>query len=188
MIDRSEGRCFWIGASDTSYVVGNWNTKSFKKWWLEKLDLHRNTLKTKAMLCGDAFEHKILKSIPEVTEMDKQIIHEELGLRVNYDGNSADTIYEVKTHKKPFKVSKAYWRQAQVEMFAFGTENLYIVSYQLTDEDYRNYFRPIDLDRLKFHKVEYNNDFIVNEYLPNLKILKECMDKGVMPNEAMRAA
>lgn len=182
MIDKSEGRAYWIGASDTSYVVGNWNTASFKKWWMEKLDLRKSTLQTKAMKCGNAFEHKILEAIPEVTEMDKQIIHEELGLRVNLDGNSIDTIYEVKTHTKPFKVSKAYWRQAQVEMFAFGTEKLYIVSYQLTEEDYKNYFRPIDSDRLKLHKVEYDKDFIENEYLPKLKILKECMDKGVMPN------
>lgn len=174
-------RAWWFGASDTNLIVGNWKTATFKKWWLEKLALRRSGLQTKAMKCGNAFEHKILDTIPGV-EMDKQILMPELHLRVNLDGNTADTIYEVKTHKsEQFKVSKAYWRQAQVEMFAY-VKRLYIAAYRLTEDDYRNYFRPIDAERLQFLPVAYDAGFIDNEYLPRLQYLGRCMEEGRMPD------
>lgn len=174
-------RSWWFGASDTSYVVGNWATASFKKWWLEKLGLRQNGIQTKAMKCGNAFEHKILDFIG--CRKDHQILIPELHLRVNYDGDRDGTIYEVKTHKaeKPFKVSKAYWRQAQVEMYAMGTTELYIVSYPLSDQEYANYFTPVDTERIKYDKVEYDKDFIESEYLPRLKALCGFLERGEMP-------
>ena len=88
----------------------------------------------------------------------------------------------VKKIEKEFKVSKQYWRQAQVEMYAYNTRNLYIVAYALNEDDYNNYFNAIDIDRIKFNKVEYDEQFINNEYLPRLQILSECLKKGVFPN------
>lgn len=164
-------------------VVGNWNTKTFENWWLIKLGLSQNNFSTEATKAGNNYEHKILQAlnIPDL-EMDKQIIIDRL--RVNLDGNSEDCIYEVKTHRieKEFKVSKQYWRQAQVEMYAYNTRNLYIVAYALNEDDYNNYFNVIDIDRVKFNKVEYDEQFINNEYLPRLQILSECLKKGVFPN------
>ena len=164
-------------------VVGNWNTKTFENWWLIKLGLSQNNFSTEATKAGNNYEHKILQAlnIPDL-EMDKQIIIDRL--RVNLDGNSEDCIYEVKTHKieKEFKVSKQYWRQVQVEMYAYNTRNLYIVAYALNEDDYNNYFNAIDIDRIKFNKVEYDEQFINNEYLPMLQILSECLKKGVFPN------
>ena len=182
---QSQNRSYYIGCSDTSTVVGNWKTKTFEKWWLEKLGLHRNTFKTDAMLAGTNYEHKILESLGiDDLEMDKQIIIEKLRLRANLDGNTNTCIYEVKTHNinKEFKVSKQYWRQAQVEMFASQIHNLQIVSYGLTENDYKNYFNKIDKDRINFTEVQYDKNFIENEYLPKLKILSECLRKGKFPN------
>ena len=180
---QSQDRSYYIGASDTSMVVGNWKTKSFENWWLEKIGLRQNKLNNEAIKAGNNYEHKILQAlnIPDL-ELDKQIIIDRL--RVNLDGNSEDCIYEVKTHKieKEFKVSKQYWRQAQVEMYAYNTRNLYIVAYALNEDDYNNYFNAIDIDRVKFNKVEYDEQFINNEYLPRLQILSECLKKGVFPN------
>jgi len=178
----SQDRSYYIGASDTSIVVGNWNTKTFEKWWLEKLGLRKNDFKTEAMQTGTNYEHKILLAlnIPQL-ELDKQIIIDRL--RVNLDGNTKDCIYEVKTYNidKQFKVSKQYWRQAQVEMYAYNTRNLYIVAYALQENDYKNFFNEIDIDRVKFHKVEYDEEFINNEYLPKLQILTKCLKEGVYP-------
>lgn len=178
----SQDRSYYIGASDTSMVVGNWKTKSFEKWWLEKLALNRNSFSSEATKAGNNYEHKILLSlnIPNL-ELDKQIIIDRL--RVNLDGNTEDCIYEVKTHSidKEFKVSKQYWRQAQVEMYAFNTRNLYIVAYALQENDYINYFNEIDLDRIKFHKIEYNDNFINKEYLPRLQLLTQCLKEGRFP-------
>ena len=163
-------------------VVGNWKTKTFEKWWLEKIGIHRNNISTEAMKAGNNYEHKILESLQiEDLEMDKQIIIDRL--RVNLDGNTQTCIYEVKTHKeeKEFKVSKQYWRQAQVEMYASNIHNLYIVAYALNESDYNNYFNKIDKNRLQLIKVDYDSKFIQEEYLPKLKILTDCLKRGVFP-------
>lgn len=180
---QNQDRSYYIGASDTSMVVGNWKTKTFEKWWLEKLGLYKNNIKTDSMQAGTNYEHKILDALEiERLEKDKQIINGRL--RVNLDGNTDTCIYEVKTHSinKEFKVSKAYWRQAQVEMYAAKIYKLFIVSYGLEEKDYINYFNEIDKNRIKTTEVEYDEAFIKDEYLPKLKILSECLEKGVFPD------
>lgn len=178
----SQDRSYYIGASDTSMVVGNWTTKTFEKWWLEKLGLNKNDLKTEAMQTGTNYEHKILEALGiENLEKDKQIIIDRL--RVNLDGNTDTCIFEVKTHniEKEFKVSKQYWRQAQVEMFASNIHKLYIVAYGLQEDDYKNFFNTIDKDRIKLLQVDYDEKFITEEYIPKLEILTRCLKEGVFP-------
>ena len=179
---QSQDRSNYLGASDTSFVVGNWKTKTFEKWWLEKIGIYRNNLSTEAMKAGNNYEHKILDALEiKGLEKDKQIIIDRL--RVNLDGNTNSCIYEVKTHKeeKEFKVSKQYWRQAQVEMYASNIHNLYIVAYALQENDYKNYFNEIDKERLQLIKVDYDEEFIKKEYLPRLKILTKSLKEGVFP-------
>lgn len=182
----SHDRSYYIGASDTSFVVGNWKTETWKKWWMVKLGFAKNTLSTLAMKTGNNYEHKILDSL-NISGMikDKQIISDRL--RVNLDGNTDETIYEVKTYNinKEFKVSKQYWRQAQVEMYGSGIHHLVIVAYGLIEDDYNNYFNKIDKSRIKFFIVDYDEKFIQNEYIPKLEILTECLKKGSFPDGGM---
>lgn len=179
---KSHDRSFYIGASDTSYVIGNWNTKSFDKWYGTKLGIYSQDFTNKYMMAGNAFEHKILESlkIPGLI-MDNQIIKGRL--RVNLDGNTLDTIYEVKTYKNEngFNVSKAYKNQAMVEMYAYDIRRLYIVAYGLTEKDYINYYRDIDMIRVSKHRIQYDESFIQSIYLPKYHYLCECLDKGVWP-------
>lgn len=175
-------RSYYIGASDTAAVVGNWNTKTFEKWYLEKEGFRSSSLTTEAMMTGTAYEHRIIDSlnIPGM-EKDKQII---MGrLRVNLDGNTADTIYEVKTHKvsKAFKIPKNYREQVWVQMYASGIMKAYIVAYGLMEEDYKNFYREIDPHRITFHEIKYNQEFINTIYLPRLKYLSHCLDEGLFP-------
>lgn len=176
-------RSGYIGASDTHYVMGNWNTKTFAKWWQVKLGLLQNNFTNDAMMAGTAYEHKILDAlnIPGL-EMDKQII---IGrLRVNLDGNTSQKIYEIKTHNanKPFKVSANYRMQVNVEMYAAGIHEAEIVAYALLSEDYNNYFRDIDAERLSHHPIIYDEEFI-KKYEPRMLYLSECMEKGIFPQE-----
>lgn len=183
---QSQDRSYYIGASDTSIVVGNWNTKTFEKWWLEKLGLNRNYFSNEATKAGNNYEHKILEALEiEDLEKDKQIIIDRL--RVNLDGNTNTCIYEVKTHnaKKKFKVSKQYWRQAQVEMYASKIYKLYIVAYALEEKDYKNYFNKIDKKRIEQIEIQYDKKFIENEYKPRLKILTDCLKRGIFPKEEL---
>lgn len=181
---QSKERSFWIGASDTKYVMGNWETVTFAQFWMEKLGIHKSSLQTRAMQVGTILEHRVLDKVPRVLTKDLQITFPELKLRVNYDGTGENYICEVKTHMKPFKVTKAYWMQAQVEMYAwlrkYGTlPEMDICAYQVTDDDYKNYFRPIDESRMEFFPVKYDPDFI-KEYEQKLKHLKWCMERGVI--------
>jgi len=179
---KNQDRSRYIGASDTSFVVGNWETDTFFKWWQSKMGLNfRPKFQNRYTLAGTFYEHALLDTIPLV-EKDKQIIIPELHLRVNYDGNVGDKIIEVKTFKddKEFKVSKTYWRQAQVEMYAMGSKELTFLAYPLSEEHYKNYFIPIDKRKRIFIPCEYDPQFI-REYLPKLKYMGMCMEHGRFP-------
>lgn len=178
-------RSWWFGASDVSFIMGNYGTATFKKWWLEKLGLRTNRFTTKAMNAGTNYEHKILDSIL-VYKKDRQIQIPELRLRVNLDGETENKIHEVKTYSSDvFKLTNAYKNQVRVQMYASGIKNAEIVAYQLTEADYKNYFNNIDPTRLSFHQIAYDEDF-VKLFVGRLKYLCECLEKGAMPKCARR--
>ena len=174
-------RSGYIGASDTKFVMGNWNTKTFENWWRVKQGILQNDFTNEAMMAGSAYEHKILDSLDVVgLEKDKQIIIDRL--RVNLDGNTKTKIYEVKTYNasKGFKVSSAYKMQVNVEMYASGIHSACIVAYGLLPEDYANYYRDIDKSRLSFHEIEYDEEFI-GRYVQRLNYLTQCLINGIFP-------
>lgn len=176
---HDKDRSGWIGASDTSFVMGNWNTATWAKWWAEKLGIRSNHFETIYTKTGTWYEGKVLDAL-EVKKRDRQILIPRYRLRVNLDGETR-MIHEVKTHKDPdFRVSKAYWQQAQVEMFA-AKKPLEIVAYHLEAEDYLNWFRPVDMARLTHHPIPYDTEWIGCQYLPRLMQLSECLKKGGWP-------
>lgn len=180
----SKDRSGWFGASDVNYIIGNWETKSFANWWLEKSAFASNDFTNEAMLAGTYYEHKILDFIKS-PEKDKQIKIPTLLLRVNLDGNSDDTIFEVKTYRweKGFKLPIRYKRQVWVQLYASGLKKAFVVAYGLTDKDYKNFFNDIDSNRLSFYEIEPNEKFVNEEFLPKLKYFVCCLDKGVFPRK-----
>lgn len=178
----SKDRSGWFGASDINYIIGNYATKSFEKFWLEKIALRSSNFTNDAMLAGTHYEHKILDFIKS-PEKDKQIKIPALLLRVNLDGNSEDTIFEVKTYRweKGFKLPIKYKRQVWVQLYASGLKKAFVVAYGLTDRDYKNFFNAIDGNRLSFYEIEPNEKFINEEFLPHIKFLAYCIDNGIFP-------
>lgn len=182
-----QDRSGWFGASDTSYIMGNWETKTFCNWWMKKLGIDTSHFTNVAMNAGTYYEHAILDVIGSPRK-DHQIIIPEYRLRINLDGDGVGRIDEVKTYSYPkgFKVKKGYWQQVQVQMFAKLWEEgvqpeTKIWAYGLLDEDYKNFFNPIDRERLKDYPIEIDVPFIEG-YLRRVLYLKECLEKGVMPN------
>lgn len=179
----SQDRSGYIGASDVQYVIGNWKTKTWEKWWMQKIGINTDHFDNKYTLAGTYWEHRILDSlgIPNL-EKDKQIIIEDLRLRVNLDGNTPERIKEVKTYQwaKGFKMPQKYINQVQVQMFSFVRE-ADIVTYGLEEADYDNFFRDIDPERLKEYPVAYDQKWVETVYLPKLKILSDCLKRGVFP-------
>lgn len=184
----SQDRSYYIGASDVEKVIGNWKTKTWLNWWLQKIAINNDHFNNVYTLAGTHFEHRILESLGIPMEMDKQFILEDLRLRVNLDGNTEDTNYECKTTKediKTFKPPKKYINQTQVQMFGSGLRKTKLVVYQLEEEDYKNFFRPIDPKRRRVFDIPYNEEWVQGIYLPKHLILRDCLVKGVLPNEAI---
>jgi len=176
---HDKDRAGWFGASDTHIIMGRWDTKTFAKWWAEKLGLIRNDYTNLAMRTGTEYEHKILDYLGIKTR-DRQRKIPKLRIRVNYDGEDAAIIHEVKTYgTQPFRVTRAYWEQCQVEAFVAG-KPVQIVAYYLLPEDYKNWFNPIDGKRLSYHPIPYDKRFI-DKYLERIQYLNWCMDNGEFP-------
>jgi predicted phage-related endonuclease len=184
----SQDRSYFIGASDSDKVIGNWKTATWLKWWTQKIGINNAHFDNVYTLAGTHLEHRILESLGlPFLELDKQFINEALRLRVNLDGNTEDTIFECKTTNKEldeFKLPKKYIDQVQVQMFGSGLRKAFIVVYHLTEEDYSNFFRPVEEKRLRFFPIEYNEKWINEVYLPRHLILRDCLVKGVLPDEA----
>lgn len=178
----NKDRSNYFGASDTKYIVGNWNTKTFQNWWLTKIGIMQNKFENKYTMAGTNYEHKILDALNiDGLEKDNQVIVDRL--RVNLDGNTKRKIYEIKTYnyEKGFKVSKDYEQQVLVQMYVTGIKDAEIVAYGLVESDYNNYLHNIDKERLSFHKIIYDEKFLNTEYVPKLEYLTECLKKGSMP-------
>ncbi len=182
---KSQDRSGWFGASDTAIIMGNWQTKTFKKWWMQKLAFVQNNFKNKQMLAGTYYEHEIAKAIEDQIgqklKLDRQVKKRSFRLRVNLDSETKDTIYEIKTHTaaKEFKLPKNYIMQVRVQMWATKKKGI-IAVYPLTEEHYKNYFLPIEKQNLEFYEIEQDKDFI-KEYLSKLKYLATCLKRGIFP-------
>jgi hypothetical protein len=169
--DRSK----WFGASDTSMLFANTNTKSFTKWWLTKLGLIKNNFNNIYMITGNALEHSVIDLISANKGISnkkgtKPVYKPFLRLRVNYDGITEDSVIEVKTSKKiPASPPKNYWRQCQVLMYATGKKRTQLWYYKLSEENYKNYFLELDASNLYCFEIKYDEKFINDEYLPRLK-------------------
>ena len=185
---KNKNRSHWFGASDTSMIMGNWETESFKNWWLVKLGVTQNTLSSWVMDCGNIMEIPIIRFIEK---LEKQKIHigrrpyYKLGLRLrcNYDGLRKNEVVEIKTSGTGFKkVPKNYWQQCQVLMYRKKKKYTSLYLYYMTDADYLNpYFPDIDKTRLVRHEIMFDKGFIDNEYLPRLRYLARCLKAKIMP-------
>ena len=177
-------RSGYIGASDVQYVIGNWKTKTWEKWWMQKLGINQDHFDNQYTLAGTNWEHRILDSlhIPGL-EKDRQFIIEDLRLRVNLDGNTPDRIKEVKTYQweKGWKNPAKYRNQVQVQMFGSKILSADIVAYGLVEADYQNYFRDVDPCRLQQIPVTYDSWWVETVYLPKHRILADCLKRGVFP-------
>lgn len=184
----SHDRSGWFGASDVEMIVGPWTSKTWEAWYLEKLGFPRQRVETAAMNAGTHWEHRILDAIDPRIEKDKQILVEELLLRVNYDGTTADTDHEVKTFawEKGFKLPKRYVRQVQVQMFAGGYKRAKIHAYGLIPAEYDNYFLPVDKRRLLEFPVAYDPVWVNEIFLPKINRLAACLRAGVIPKEVIK--
>ena len=183
-----KSRAKWFGASDTKFIMGNWNTSTFIDWWQTKLGTRTNSFKNVFTLSGTYKEHQIAQHYAEKhntkTFLDRQVKIRKYRLRVNLDCETKEKIVEIKTHKhsdKEWKMPKEYVWQVWVQMFATKKRNACIYAYAMTEDDYNNFWLPIDEDRIQDITIEYNEQWIQNEYLPRLVYLCKCLKNRKTP-------
>ena len=190
-----QDRKWWIGASDSYKVITpNHSTKTWQAWWRVKLGIEEPEFTgNKYTEAGTRFEHPILQCFDKDMNLDRQLIIEDLRLRVNYDGDKDGRIYEVKTHRadKPFEITPYIEAQVQTEMYVWQQcmddfKGLYILSYGLMDRDYE--IEPtvddIDFDRIKIHKVKYKRRK-VKHFLECLEPLAEELKEHINGEETV---
>ena len=68
-------RSGWFGASDTKYIMGNWNTKTFQNWWLTKLGISTSNFRNTAMNAGTYYEHAILDALEDSLSATSPVSH-----------------------------------------------------------------------------------------------------------------
>ena len=86
--DRSK---YW-GASETSKIVSNWDTKTFMELYLVKLGVAENNFTNTYLMAGNAYERKIAESFELKMKFDRCIKLPKLRLRVNLDAETKDCI------------------------------------------------------------------------------------------------
>ena len=177
-------RDYYIGASDTHYVMGSYDTETFRKWWAIKQGLAEGQIDNIYTRAGTLYETAILDFL-NIEDRDAQKI---IGrLRVNLDGMTDLSIIECKTYQlsKGFKLTKAYKEQVQVEMYAFQMDRCIIAAYGLLQSEYElagfGITNPCEADRLDFYPFQFDEEWIMT-YLPRLHYLEHCLDNGVMPS------
>ena len=186
-------RAYWFGASDSHKVINpNHLSNTWQKWWRVKCGIEDpDFIGNKYTEAGTRFEHPILECFDKEINLDRQLILEDLRLRVNYDGDKNGIIFEVKTHKaeNPFEVTPYIEAQVQTQMYVWKQcrddfKGLYILSYGLTEKDYQNLeptVEDIDFDRIKVHKIKYK-DRKVKHFIKCLQPLVEELDEMRKPS------
>lgn len=187
--NKNKDRQFCIGASDTQFVMGNWKTATFMNWWQTKLGVKENNFTNIYLLTGTSKEHQIAdwyaKKYNKKLVLDRRVKVRKYKLVVNLDAETKRSIIEIKTFKidkKKWEIPKKYIEQVQVQMFATKKRKAKIIAYGLLEEDYNNFFLPIDETRIIKTPIYYNAQWINNEYLPRLKYLCWCLKKKKTPN------
>lgn len=185
---KNKDRSGWFGASDTKFIMSNWNTSTFMSWFQTKLGTKDNAFSNVFTVSGTIKEHQIANHYAETHTdkivLDRQVRLKKYRLRVNLDCETKNKIIEIKTHKDAivWKMPKEYEWQVWVQMFATGKRDACIYAYSMTEEDYDNFFLPIDDSRIDEIKIDYNEEWIKNEYLPRLVYLASCLKERKTPN------
>lgn len=187
---KNKDRVGCFGASDTKFIMSNWETKTFMDWWQTKVGTRQNDFKTLATITGTYLEHNIANHYAithnEKIKTDRCVKLKKYALKVNLDCETKNRIIEIKTHKqtdKVWKVPKEYEWQVQVQMFATKKYNACIYAYALDDNDYQNYFLSIDNDRIDEIEIKYNKEWVEQEYLPRLIYFSNCLRNKKTPNK-----
>ena len=74
-------------------------------------------------------------------------------------------------------------RGLNITLEDFFNDDLFKNNESYTENDYINFFNDIDLERLSKYEIEYNEEWLKEEYIPKINYLTECLIKQKFPDK-----
>lgn len=181
-------RSGWFGASDTHILMGNWETETFKKFWLVKLGVIQDNFSNRYTEAGNLLEIPIIRAIErsegrKIKLGRRPVYRKDILLRANYDG-LCDTVVEIKTSKNGFRdVPKSYWMQCQALLLATKRKEAELYMYKMEEIDYIcPWYADIDVRRLKKFSIPLDVKWIEEIYFPRMRYLAHCLRERRYPH------
>lgn len=189
MITTTSDRWRYVGGSEANMIYMNYNTKTFKKWWSNKLaGLPEREFNNKRMSVGTILEHDIIdlyeqkNNVVGIREASKV-----KGIaRANTDYILGDKVSDVKATEKAFewflneRVPINYKRQLIHYMYVFELNKASIIAYQVDDELLNEPFQELNENKLFEIPVKITEKDIT-EHKKRLDYLEHCRDMNVFP-------
>ncbi|WP_077325717.1 hypothetical protein [Virgibacillus siamensis] len=189
MITETESRANFIGGSEANMIYMNYNTKTFREWWSNKLEgVVPETPSNLHMSVGTILEHDIIdlyESINNVTGIrDDQKIK---GIaRANTDYILNDCIIDVKASKKASewfskqRIPIHYKRQLIHYAYVYGFSKGMLIAYQVDDDLLDNPFMELSRNNLYEIPVEITEQDI-QTHKTKIEFLEYCKGNNIMP-------
>ena len=187
MVTKNRG--LYIGGSEANMIYMGYHTKTFKKWWTQKLlGVHLPSHSNRNMSVGTILEHEILDLYEFINQVKgERGLSKIKGIaRGNTDYIIDGKVVDVKATKSAYDwflsgtVPIAYRRQLIHYCYVFGLSKASILAYQVDDDLLVNPFQELDEKKLFEIEVEITSDKL-KEHERRLNILEECRDKNEFP-------
>ncbi len=191
MITTTNDRHKFIGGSEANMIYLNYKSKTFVKWWSEKLaGVPSEPYNNLSMSVGTILEHDVVDLYESVHGVkgirDKQEIK---GIaRANTDYIISGKVSDVKVTTKAFewylkdKVPLNYKRQLIHYLHVFDYDQASIIAYQVDDGVMENPFGELSQGRLYEIEVPISAKEI-EEHKKKLEYLSFCKEMNIFPEE-----
>lgn len=189
MITTTTDRHLYIGGSEANNIYANYNTKTFKKWWSQKLSgFYDESYRNLAMDVGTILEHDIVDLYEAIYQVkgvrDKS---KTKGIaRANTDYIQGDAVKDVKATTKAFEwylkdtVPINYRRQLLHYCYVFDLDQASIIAYQVDDDVLDDPFA--ELVPAKLYEIDVPIEQVqLIEHQQKLEYLAFCKDMNIFP-------
>ena len=77
---KNKDRSGWFGASDTKFIMSNWNTSTFMSWFQSKIGTKDNSFSNVYTVSGNIKEHQLSKHYAE-THKEKIVLDRQIKIK-----------------------------------------------------------------------------------------------------------
>src|SRR5690625_21257 len=185
----TKDRELYIGGSEANYLYMNYNTKTFKNWWAQKLSgIPQGSYSNRNMEVGTILEDGILDLYEKINNVKgERGLSKVKGIaRGNTDYILNDKVIDVKATNSAYEwflggtVPINYRRQLIHYCYVFGLNKASILAYQVDDSLLVNPFQELDESNLFEIEVDITTEKITQHDLL-LDYFEKCRNENKFP-------